>query len=75
MFTSITVTRGVLLGADILIGMDIMNQGDFAVTNLNGITRFSFRIPSMAAIDFTSGTGAPNPRSGGGSNTPRRRKK
>lgn len=38
--------------ADILIGMDVITTGDFAVTNKNGITKFSFRIPSLADIDF-----------------------
>jgi predicted aspartyl protease len=37
---------------DILIGMDVINLGDFAVTNNNGHTMFSFRIPSMTEIDF-----------------------
>lgn len=37
---------------DVLVGMDIINQGDFAVTNLNGKTTFSFRIPSQVQIDF-----------------------
>lgn len=51
-FTGIRVTRGKLLGADILIGMDIINQGDFAVTNVGGVTKFSFRVPSERHIDF-----------------------
>ena len=51
---NVEVTRGELLvDADMLIGMDIMNRGDFAVTNLNGVTMFSFRVPSSEAIDFT----------------------
>ena len=37
---------------DVLIGMDIISLGDFAVTNLNKRTMFSFRIPSMVEIDF-----------------------
>jgi len=39
-------------GCDMLIGMDVINLGDFAVTNNNGHTVFSFRIPSMTEIDF-----------------------
>ena len=39
-------------GADILIGMDIIGVGDFAVTNRDGKTKFSFRLPSRADIDF-----------------------
>ena len=52
-FSGIRVTRGELHGdADVLIGMDIITRGDFAVTNLNGRTKFSFRVPSIADIDF-----------------------
>ncbi len=36
----------------LLIGMDIIGLGDFAVTNTNGKTTFSFRIPSVQEIDF-----------------------
>lgn len=46
------VTEGKLLGADVLIGMDIISQGDFAVTKKEGKTTFSFRIPSQECIDF-----------------------
>ncbi len=37
---------------DIIIGMDIITQGDFAITNLGGNTFFSFRMPSLQTIDF-----------------------
>ncbi|MDE6736107.1 MAG: retroviral-like aspartic protease family protein [Treponemataceae bacterium] len=42
------------LGADtdILIGMDIITLGDFSITNVNGRTVFSFRIPSVEEVDF-----------------------
>lgn len=36
----------------IIIGMDIITRGDFAITNVNGKTTFSFRIPSIGTIDF-----------------------
>ena len=48
----VTVTRGSFVGGDILIGMDIISTGDFAVTNLNGRTKFTFRYPSSEDIDF-----------------------
>jgi uncharacterized protein YchJ len=32
--------------------MDVIAQGDLAVTNFNGHTTFSFRMPSMDEIDF-----------------------
>lgn len=37
---------------DLLIGMDIIGLGDFAVTNVAGKTVFTFRIPSVEVIDF-----------------------
>src|ERR1700730_16204577 len=46
MFHHVHVSRGDITGADVLIGMDILTTGDFAVTNLNGRTVMSFRWPS-----------------------------
>jgi len=46
------VTDGEITGADVLIGMDIINFGDFAVTNKDWKTTFSFRFPSIERIDF-----------------------
>jgi len=37
---------------EVLIGMDVINGGDLAITNFNGKTVFSFRVPSMGCIDF-----------------------
>ncbi len=48
----LSVTDGQLGDADVLIGMDIINLGDFAVTNKDGNTVFTFRIPSLEEIDF-----------------------
>lgn len=39
-------------GIDVLIGMDIINLGDFAVSNYKGKTQFSFRIPSQEHIEY-----------------------
>ena len=36
----------------ILIGMDIISLGDFSVSNFNGKTQFTFRIPSQAHTDY-----------------------
>jgi hypothetical protein len=52
LFHGIRVTQGDLTGADMLIGMDVIGVGDFAVTQPNGRTKFSFRVPSQADIDF-----------------------
>jgi len=38
---------------DLIIGMDIIAKGDFAITGKNGNTKFSFRMPSITDIDFT----------------------
>lgn len=53
-FIGISVSEGELAGADVLIGMDIITKGDFAVSNYNGHTTYSFRIPSTEKIDFVS---------------------
>lgn len=37
---------------DLLVGMDIINMGDFSVSNHNGKTVFTFSIPSMKTIDY-----------------------
>ena len=35
-----------------LIGMDIISKGDFAVSNFDGNTVFTFRYPSNSEINF-----------------------
>lgn len=39
-------------GVEMLIGMDVLSCGDFAITHKDGKTMASFRIPSMISIDF-----------------------
>ena len=46
------VILGNLKSYDVLIGMDIISLGDFAITHPGGDTKLSFRIPSQADIDF-----------------------
>ena len=36
----------------VVIGMDIISLGDFAITNLDGISTFSFCVPGMERIDY-----------------------
>lgn len=50
----VEVTEGDLMGSDVLIGMDIIALGDFAVTNSTGVTKFTFRIPSLSDIDYVA---------------------
>lgn len=49
----------------LLIGMDIIGLGDFAVTNANDKTTFSFRVPSVQEIDFIPDTQENNVMEGG----------
>ena len=39
---------------EILVGMDVINQGDFAISNSGGTTTFCFRTPSIGRINFDS---------------------
>ncbi len=39
-------------GAQVLIGMDVIGAGDFAVSNYQNRTTFTFRMPSQEQIDF-----------------------
>ena len=46
-FTKTRVTKAKSIeGGDVLIGMDITNKGDFAITHPTGKTKFMFRFPS-----------------------------
>ncbi len=51
-FLAMPVLEGDLFDFDALIGMDIISQGDFALTNRDGKTVFSFQIPSTHLYDF-----------------------
>ena len=55
-FSRLRVIRGRVRSSgvqtDVLIGMDIIAAGDFAVTHPGGKTKFTFRVPSQADIDF-----------------------
>ncbi len=48
----IRVSQVDLVGADVLIGMDVICAGDFAVTNFGKKTTLSFRMPPGECIDF-----------------------
>lgn len=58
LFERVIVSEGVLgdPNIDLLIGMDIITLGDFAVTNVRGRTILSFRIPSFNEIDYVPET-------------------
>lgn len=48
----VRVSEGSVGGCDLLLGMDVILQGDFAITNYNGQTWWTFRAPSNEPIDF-----------------------
>lgn len=48
----VRVAEAGIAGADVLLGMDIIAFGDFAITNHNGQTRWTFRTPANDPIDF-----------------------
>lgn len=47
-----TECEGVEGKFDVIIGMSVITLGDFALSQPHGETIFSFRIPSIEAIDF-----------------------
>ena len=49
---AIRASEGSVGGGDLLLGMDIISSGDFAITNYNGQTWWTFRVPSNEPIDF-----------------------
>lgn len=48
------VTEAVVNGADLLVGMDVIGRGDFAVSNFQGKTVFTYRFPSTREISFVN---------------------
>ena len=54
-FPDVRVTEcSTIPNADMLIGMDIIGTGDFAVTNHAGKTVMTYRCPSSKCIDFVA---------------------
>jgi predicted aspartyl protease len=51
-FPILRATEGHISGGNVLIGMDVITQGDFVITNKDGKTSYSFRVPSLEHIDF-----------------------
>lgn len=37
---------------EVIIGMDIIQFGDFSLSHVGGKTKFSFRMPSLGCLDF-----------------------
>ena len=74
----VTEVDGLSGGCDGLIGMDIITLGDFSITNYNGVTCMSFRVPSQHEIDYVKNPhmkGNQNPPTGGSNYTPPKKKR
>jgi hypothetical protein len=59
------VSVGRLKGFDVLIGMDIIGLGDFCISNFAKQTVLTFRMPSIAKIDFLAMARAHMPKVSG----------
>ena len=53
-FPNVRVTKADMGKTDVLIGMNIITLGDFALTHKDRKTCFSFRLPSAERIDFVN---------------------
>jgi hypothetical protein len=51
-FNDLLVNAAQLPNVHVLIGMDVIAQGDLAITNGNRHTTFSFQLPATRNIDF-----------------------
>ena len=51
-YGGVRVTQGILGNCEVLIGMDIIASGDFAVTQKGGKTLMSFQAPHGETIDY-----------------------
>lgn len=49
-----TLVGNMLADDEFIIGMSIINKGDFAITNVNNKTTMSFRSPSVTRINFVT---------------------
>ena len=58
------VIDGLLAGADVLVGMDVIGKGDFAVTHQGNGTCMTFQLPSSNHIDFVEAINQTKPRKG-----------
>ena len=60
-FPNVRVTEGIVEGFDVLIGMDLIGVGDFAVTKEDDKTVLSYQYPSVKIIDFVKRIQASKP--------------
>lgn len=51
LYEDLMVYCGDIDNYDVLIGMDMISQSDFFLTNINGNTRFCFQMPALGRIE------------------------
>lgn len=52
-FEGLRVMDGKFDDVDVLIGMDVLSQCDFAITHPNNQTKVSFQIPTIDDVDYS----------------------
>lgn len=51
----VQVAEGIIgNGVGAIIGMDVISQSDFSITNVDGLSRMTFRHPSVTTIDYVA---------------------
>ena len=50
--SGVRASLGTVTGGDILLGMDIISTGDFAISSYQGQTTWTFRFPSCEQTDY-----------------------
>lgn len=51
-FVRVSSLPGISSSHDLIIGMDIISNGDLSVSNYKGKTMLSFRMPSLGCVDY-----------------------
>lgn len=63
-FVRVTEASKLTGNFDVIIGMNIITHGDFSLTNFNGKSMVSFRMPSAKSIDYVKEINASNKKTG-----------
>lgn len=63
-FVRVTEASKLTGNFEIIIGMDVLTTGDFSLTNVNGKSMVSFRMPSAKAIDYVKEINASTKKGG-----------
>lgn len=72
---NLKVTIGGFTDFDLLLGMDIIKHGDFSISNFNGKTSWSFRMPSLEETNYAEEIKLQNQKSSKSSGKKKKKKK